>query len=149
MSSLDEVIDKSLSKFDAYYAKKNLKWSKIITIKDQEDKVAGFVELKVKDNIGIIFYMGILPQYRGKGYGKRLLKEAERYFLSKGLSYIIASTRSYNKPALSLFKKYKRFDIHTVSDDIVYILDAYDDDVILCKEISDVKIPCETLVKDF
>ncbi len=147
MNSLEELIERSLSEFDAYYAKINLKRSKVITINDDRYNTVGFAELKVYDPIGIVFYIGILPTYRGKGYGKRLLEEAEAYFMSKGLHYILASTRRYNKPALRLFRNYKRFDIDYVSADIIYLLDAYDDDIVLCREINSTKIPCETLVK--
>ncbi|MCY0859217.1 MAG: GNAT family N-acetyltransferase [Sulfolobaceae archaeon] len=148
MNSLEEVIEKSLSEFDAYYAKRNLKSSKIITIKDNRDNIVGFTELKVYKPVGIIFYIGVLPAYRGRGYGKRLLEEAEAYFMSKGLDYILASTRRYNKQALGLFRRYKRFDIDSVSDDVIYLLDAYDDDIILCREINGAKVPCEVLIKD-
>lgn len=103
----------------------------------EKGEQVGFEELKIFENIGIIFYTGVLPEYRRKGYGKKLAQKVEDFFKSKGLYYILASTRSNNKPAIRLFSSlnYNFFDIDNVSEDIIYILNAYDDIIVIYKEL--------------
>ncbi|WP_196773486.1 hypothetical protein [Acidianus ambivalens] len=57
---LKEVIKKSLSPFDSYYALLNLSSSKILVEKEGEE-IIGFVELKIYEDVGIIFYLGLNP----------------------------------------------------------------------------------------
>jgi len=133
---LKEVIKKSLSPFDSYYALLNLSSSKILVEKEGEE-IIGFVELKIYEDVGIIFYLGVLPCHRGKGHGKALVKKAEDYFIKKGLSLSLASTRDWNKVAVSLFTSlnYKVFKDDEVSFSVIELLNAYDDNLVLCKEL--------------
>ncbi len=144
--NLKEVIKNSLSPFDSYYALINLKSSHIIVEKEKEE-IVGFAELKIYDKVGIIFYLGVLPPYRGKGIGKKLVRRAEKYFLEKGLSISLASTRDWNKVAVSLFSSlnYKIFKEDEVSFSIIELLNAYDDNLILCKELKEGE-SCEEFV---
>jgi hypothetical protein len=68
---IDELISKSLSTFDKYYALKNVNCSKVLVAK-VNGKEVGFAELKRRKNIGAIFYLGVLPGYRGKESEKTL-----------------------------------------------------------------------------
>lgn len=134
--NLKEVMEKSLSPFDSYYALLNLKSSKVIVEKEGKE-IVGFAELKVNGNAGIIFYLGVLPCYRGRGIGKRLVKRAEDYFVRNGLGISLASTRDWNKVAVSLFTSlgYKIFKEDEVRFSVIELLNAYDDNLILCKEL--------------
>ena len=144
--SIKDLISSSLSEFDSYYALKNLRNSQLI-LEYGEGKPIGFAELKRWGKIGIIFYLGVLPKYRGKGIGKKLVLRAEKIFKEKELEFSLASTRSWNKPAMKLFESlgYKFFKIDEVSEKIVYILNAYDDDTVVCKELVN-GVKCEKLV---
>jgi len=144
--SIRDLISSSLSEFDSYYALKNLKNSQLI-LEYINGEPIGFTELKQWGKIGIIFYLGVLPKFRGRGIGKKLILRAENVFREKGLEFSLASTRSWNKPAMKMFESlgYKFFNIDNVSDKIVYILNAYDDNTVVCKEL--VKgVECEKLV---
>ncbi|BCU69033.1 GNAT family N-acetyltransferase [Stygiolobus caldivivus] len=133
---IEDLISKSLSSYDTYYALKNINSSKILTIKIKGNPV-GFAELKKKKDIGGIFYVGVLPEYRGKGIGKTLVKKAEDYFKSKGVSLVVASTKSTNLSAIDMFKAldYKFMKKREVKHEIIMLLDATEDDLIVCKEI--------------
>lgn len=139
---LKEVIEKSLTPFDSYYALLNLSSSKVIVEKEGEE-IVGFAELKIYEDVGIIFYLGVLPCHRGKGHGKALVRKAEDYFIKKGLSLSLASTRDWNKVAVSLFTSlgYKAFREDEVSFSVIELLNAYDDNLILCKELKKGKTP--------
>lgn len=136
--NIEDLISSSLSSYDTYYAIRNAKSSKII-IQKYNGKEAGFAELKKYKDIGIIFYVGVLPEFRGRGLGKEIIKKAEEIFKSKGVSIVIASTRSDNIPAVKMFKSldYTLFNKKYVRSFIIELLDAYEDDTIVCKELKE------------
>ncbi|BFH73294.1 GNAT family N-acetyltransferase [Sulfurisphaera javensis] len=136
--SIEDLISSSLSRYDSYYALKNMKSSKIL-IQKYSGKEIGFAELKKYKDIGAIFYVGILPSYRGKGFGKKIIEKAEEVFISKKVRIIVASTKSDNIPAIKMFKSlgYTLFNKKYVKSTIIQLLDAYEDDLILCKEVSE------------
>ncbi|MBP1357914.1 MAG: GNAT family N-acetyltransferase [Sulfolobus sp.] len=144
--SIEDLIGSSLSSYDSYFAIKNVKSSKLL-VQKYNGKDVGFAELKKYRDIGIIFYIGILPEYRGRGFGKDIIKKAEDIFRKKNVKIIVASTRSSNIPAIRLFKSldYTIFNKKYVKSKIVELLDAYEDDLIVCKEL-DVLVECGKLI---
>lgn len=144
--SIEDLIGSSLSSYDSYFAIKNVKSSKLL-VQKYNGKDVGFAELKKYRDIGIIFYIGILPEYRGRGFGKDIIKKAEDIFRKKNVKIIVASTRSSNIPAIRLFKSldYTIFNKKYVKSKIVELLDAYEDELIVCKEL-DVLVECGKLI---
>jgi len=144
--SIEDLISSSLSEYDKYFALKNAKSSKILIQKYNGTEV-GFVELKKYKEIGVIFYIGTIPEYRGKGFGKEMIKKAEELFIEKGVKIVIASTRSSNIPAIKMFKSldYTLFNKKYVKSKIVELLDAYEDDLVVCKEL-DENIECGKII---
>jgi ribosomal protein S18 acetylase RimI-like enzyme len=47
--------------------------------------------------------LGLLPGYRGRGYGKALLQRAIDWAAEQGLRYLWLATRSENERAIRLF----------------------------------------------
>lgn len=80
--SIEDLISSSLSECDKYFALKNAKSSKILIQKYNGIEV-GFVELKKYKEIGVIFYIGTIPEYRGKEFGKEMIKKAEELFIER------------------------------------------------------------------
>jgi len=144
--SIEDLISSSLSEYDKYFALKNAKSSKILIQKYNGTEV-GFVELKKYKDIGVIFYIGIIPEYRGKGFGKEIIKKAEELFIEKSVKIVIASTRSSNIPAIKMFKSldYTLFNKKYVKSKIIELLDAYEDDLVVCKEL-DENIECGKII---
>lgn len=67
-------------------------------------KIIGKIRVEVNDNEGFISGFGILPEYRGKGYGKEALNAA-LYILSKNNIHSAAlEVAAKNKNALNLYK---------------------------------------------
>ena len=53
---------------------------------------------------GTIYYMGVLPRYRGRGYARQLLDEATRLFLGRGCRRVVCDADVSNLPMLSAFR---------------------------------------------
>lgn len=53
---------------------------------------------------GTIYYMGVLPQHRGKGYGRELLDEATRLFLKRDCWRVFCDASATNEPMLRAFR---------------------------------------------
>jgi GNAT superfamily N-acetyltransferase len=53
---------------------------------------------------GTIFYMGVLPEFRGKGYGLALVHEATRVFLAAGCWRVFCDTGTTNAPMVQAFR---------------------------------------------
>lgn len=54
---------------------------------------------------GTIFYMGVLPEYRGHGHGLELVHEATRVFIQAACWRIFCDTGSDNAPMVGTFRR--------------------------------------------
>jgi ribosomal protein S18 acetylase RimI-like enzyme len=54
---------------------------------------------------GTIFYMGVLPAFRGRGFGLELVHEATRVFVQAGCWRIFCDTGSDNRPMVEAFRR--------------------------------------------
>ena len=54
---------------------------------------------------GTIFYMGVLPAFRGRGYGLQLVHEATRIFTEANCWRIFCDTGTDNAPMVKAFRK--------------------------------------------
>ena len=54
---------------------------------------------------GTILYMGVLPSFRGQGYGLELVHEATRIFVGAGCWRIFCDTGTANTPMINAFRK--------------------------------------------
>jgi ribosomal protein S18 acetylase RimI-like enzyme len=53
---------------------------------------------------GTIFYLGVLPEHRGKGYGHDLLAQATRVLCQVGVGRILCDTAACNRPMIAAFR---------------------------------------------
>lgn len=67
-------------------------------------KVIGKLKVNYSGDSAFISGVGILPEYRSKGYGKAALKEAIRLINGKNIYDIELDVESKNKSALNLYK---------------------------------------------
>jgi ribosomal protein S18 acetylase RimI-like enzyme len=83
--------------------------------------VAGFVLPVTYDNCvrdgldeGTIFHMGVLPDHRGQGLGRSLLRQATRTMLGHGVWRIYCDTALNNAPMIHLFETegWTRLPVH-------------------------------------
>ena len=54
---------------------------------------------------GTIFYVGVLPEYRGRGFGYALLEYATRVFIEANCWRIFCDTSSKNEPMIRAFRR--------------------------------------------
>ncbi len=54
--------------------------------------------------LGVIYYIAILPRYRGRGYGRVLLASAEEVLSMDGADYFVATISGDNSPSIGLFQ---------------------------------------------
>jgi ribosomal protein S18 acetylase RimI-like enzyme len=59
----------------------------------------------VEDHFAYIYELVVLPEYRDKGYGKQIVKEAEKWAKDRGLSSIELNCLSNNYDAKAFYEK--------------------------------------------
>jgi len=64
----------------------------------------GKINIKYNDNLAFISGFGILPEFRGKGYGKIALKEALKLINEKNINQVGLDVSCKNDTALNLYK---------------------------------------------
>lgn len=67
-------------------------------------EIIGKINIEYSDNSAYLFGFGILPDFRGNGYGKAALKEALRIINEKNISEIELDVECKNNTALNLYK---------------------------------------------
>ncbi len=84
-----------------------------VSARDAAGSLVGFVlpvllkpETYWRENrrTGSIYYMGVLPAHRGKGYGAALLAQATRTFIEAHCWRIFCDTSARNEPMLAAFR---------------------------------------------
>jgi ribosomal protein S18 acetylase RimI-like enzyme len=68
------------------------------------NKIIGKVNVGIHDGIGGIFGLGIMTEYRGKGYGRELLILAIEKLQEKSPEHIMLQVAAKNSNALNLYK---------------------------------------------
>lgn len=82
------------SPYDVYY------------VFEQEGDVFGYANLRVLAGEGEVERIAVLPQYRGKGVGRKLMDAMVRYAVSEGVSALNLEVRESNETAIRLYRSY-------------------------------------------
>ena len=69
----------------------------------EDDKPVGYLSLTEKDSTLILQKVYLLPAAQGKGYGRRLIHEAEKYARSKDINKLKLIVNRFNR-ALHFYK---------------------------------------------
>lgn len=75
-----------------------------IYLAESEEEIIGKVHLQVSSGIGGIYGLGVLPEYRGKGYGRAILLKAVEKLKAVKAEQIMLQVAAENEKALSLYK---------------------------------------------
>ncbi len=75
-----------------------------IFIVEIDNTIIGKIHLAVNDGIGGIYGLGVLPEYRRKGYGREILIKAIDYLKEMQVNEIMLQVAVKNKHALDLYK---------------------------------------------
>lgn len=77
----------------------------VLLAKDHEGKTAGFITLSVKDGTGNIGLLAVHENFRGRGAGMFLMRQADKFFKEKQASGATVVTQLDNIPACRLYEK--------------------------------------------
>jgi ribosomal protein S18 acetylase RimI-like enzyme len=69
-----------------------------------DDVYVGKIEVSLTEQEASIYGFGILPAYRGRGYGREMLARTVQEILATGQSRIVLEVATENKRALSLYQ---------------------------------------------
>ncbi len=84
------------------------------------DTLAGFTAYYMKNFcVGILLFIDVKPEFRGKGYAKELMTYAINDMKKRGASIITLVTRTSNEAAQNLYKKLG-FKVSHEEDGFVY-----------------------------
>lgn len=75
-----------------------------IYLAEKDNQVIGKVNLQVNDALGGIFGLGVLPEFRGKGFGRATLLRAIEKLKEANISSIMLQVVAENITALNLYK---------------------------------------------
>lgn len=92
----------------------------LLKMVSEDGKIIGSVRAHEKDGTAYIGKLMVHPDFRGKGYGSRLLKEIERCYINKRFE-LFTSTRSVDNIRLYERLGYKLFDQKAVTDELVFV----------------------------
>lgn len=76
----------------------------VLVIRDDE-RVVGMVTLGNKDGRGDIGLIAVGRNHRGKQYGEKLVRAAQRWFVKNGYEFGQVVTQGMNSPACNLYRK--------------------------------------------
>ena len=81
----------------------------ILSVAEVDGQIAGYVAGIIyhgsKRRLGWIYSMAVLPAWRGRGIGSRLLKYFEAEAAKKGSQAVVLEVRRTNRTAFSLYRK--------------------------------------------
>lgn len=80
-----------------------------------DDKTIGKVRLEVNNHIGRIYGLGVLPEYRGRGYGRDILIWSIQKLKEMGAEEVMLQVSVSNENALHLYKS-TGFEIKSTMD---------------------------------
>ncbi len=149
-----EIAREVFNYFDYYYIWCSLYKTRIIVL-EVNNRIVGFSQSylvkKMGLRIGVIYYLGIKREWQGRGLGKLLVTESERYLSRRQADLIIATTKSDNIRVQKLFKSlgYKIYHWSEIAEQCNWLLldiliraaRAYEDDILMIKQLTN-KIPC-------
>ncbi|MDT7887530.1 MAG: GNAT family N-acetyltransferase [Desulfurococcales archaeon] len=144
-----EVIRVSMGRWHYHFAKSIKDLGGVVVDLILLEKVVGqsvVYTIKLGQHIfGVIYYIAVLPEYRGRGHGKILLVSAEEILSDMSSEYILATISGDNKASLKLFESldYKLYSWNQISREcgrrlaelVRMITCGYEDDIVAIKNM--------------
>ncbi|MDF2674192.1 MAG: acetyltransferase, N-acetylglutamate synthase [Clostridiales bacterium] len=96
--------DRELKEEDISIPEEEEKYGNITYMAEVDSKIVGKVRLEIIDGIGGIYGLGVLPEYRGKGYGREVIYGAIEKLKKEKTDKIMLQVVTKNKKALNLYK---------------------------------------------
>jgi len=144
-----DIIGRSMSWWSRYYAEACLElgFCRALAAILGSSIVGGVVYYTIplrssKPSVGVIYYIAVEVEYRGRGIGSALVLSAEE---STNASIYMATTRRSNTASLRLFESlgYRAAELDEISGEAGSLIDkalcSYEDDVLLYKGVEGVE----------
>lgn len=104
--------DCHLAEIRAFFNKESIDIEQVYIV-EEDKEIVGFIELNIRSfaegsrNSSVPYVEGwyIKPEHQGKGYGKKLMEQAESWALSLGYSELASDTEVDNELSINLHKK--------------------------------------------
>jgi len=103
IAEMDSLLFDMDAKEDDELIKKNIE-NGTTFIAETNNTDIGKVRLEINDGVGGIYGLGVLPEFRGKGYGRELLLLSVDKLKEMGCVKIILQVEVNNRNALNLYK---------------------------------------------
>jgi ribosomal protein S18 acetylase RimI-like enzyme len=107
----EEITYQNSIYFDIEYKEEDIKMPEeeekcgtISYMAEVDNKIIGKVNLELSSGIGGIFGLGVLPDYRGRGYGREILALAIERLKDRNPKEIMLQVAAKNSNALNLYK---------------------------------------------
>lgn len=100
----DAIFFNSLEEIESFPEEEEKNLNDITYMIELKEEIIGKIKVEYNDNSAFIFGFGILPDFRGKGYGKAALKEVLRLINEKDISDVELDVECKNNTALNLYK---------------------------------------------
>lgn len=136
-----DILEKTMSWFHSYYAAACIDMGICrALIAYERDPVGVGVFYRVPGTeIGVIYYVAVLPRYRGRGIGRTIVASIEQLLSFEGTEVFIATTRVDNVASRDMLSNlgYIEVFIDNLSDDLREIVTmmtcGYEDDLLYVK----------------
>ena len=103
--SLDEILNRSFEGWYQRHSKRTLRDIEKVYAARIGSMDVGLVMLKNLDSrSGYVYYIAVLPEYRGKKIGGKLLDHSLAYFFDAGVDVVFASLTQEHNDSNELFK---------------------------------------------
>lgn len=106
-------------KFEELYSKwlensLNKKFADLVLVYAEEEKILGFITVKLNVDHGLIGLIAVDEDARGKGIGKSLIQKVENFCIDHGLKILKVPTQMANKVACSFYER-NEFEIESLT----------------------------------
>lgn len=92
----------------------------VLKMIDEKGNIIGSVRSRSDETTAYVGKLMVHPDHQGKGYGKKLLREIERYYLNKRYE-LFTSTRSVDNIRLYEKMGYNKFKEENITDELTFV----------------------------
>lgn len=140
-SIVRDVLEKTMTWFHSYYAVSCIDVGICRTVVAYDSSVVGVGVFYIvpRLGVGVVYYVSVLPEYRGMGIGKAIVASIEEILSYEDTEVFIATTRRDNIASREMLKNLGYLEIeleelsNTVEELVTMMTCGYEDDLLYVK----------------
>ncbi len=101
----------------------------VCLVMEEDGQFIGYCIFRILSGEGELFRIAVLPQHRGKGYGRKLMEAMEEYAKEEEVTSIMLEVRESNEAAKKLYTAYG-FEVEHIRKS--YYSNPVEDGVVMC-----------------